>query len=103
MLAIVSPAKTLDFERPLPPHDASRPAFEADAAALARSAARISRKRLGELMHISDALAKLNVDRFRAFADLPARPAIHAFAGDVYVGFVAAGLDEPIGRAPGGT
>ena len=95
MLAVVSPAKTLDFERPLPPHQASRPVFEADAAALARSAARMSRKRLGELMHISDALAQLNVDRFRGFADLPERPAIHAFAGDVYVGFEAASLDEP--------
>jgi len=95
MLAVVSPAKTLDFERPLPPHQASRPVFEADATALARSAARMSRKRLGELMHISDALAQLNVDRFRGFAELPERPAIHAFAGDVYVGFEAASLDEP--------
>jgi cytoplasmic iron level regulating protein YaaA (DUF328/UPF0246 family) len=46
-------------------------------------------------MHISPALAKLNADRFRDFADAPERPAMFAFAGDVYSGLDAATLDEP--------
>jgi cytoplasmic iron level regulating protein YaaA (DUF328/UPF0246 family) len=45
-------------------------------------------------MGISDKLARLNVDRFRGFGEAPERPAIHAFAGDVYVGFEVKSLDE---------
>ena len=94
MIALLSPAKTLDYQTPLPPLEATRPRFADEASALARSAARLSRKRLAELMHISPALAKLNADRFRHFADAPERPAIHAFAGDVYAGFEVATLPE---------
>ena len=94
MIALLSPAKTLDFERPLPPIDASTPHFAEEAQSLARSAANLSQKRLSELMHISPRLAKLNADRFRDFADLPQRPALFAFAGDVYTGFEVDTLDE---------
>lgn len=94
MLAVISPAKTLDYKRPLPPLQPTRPAFEEDASALAEAAARISAKKLGGLMHISDSLAKLNAERFRRFPDLPERPAIYAFAGDVYAGFEVHSLDE---------
>jgi cytoplasmic iron level regulating protein YaaA (DUF328/UPF0246 family) len=94
MLAVISPAKTLDYKRPIPPLPSSAPEFEGDALALAASAARLSQKRLAALMHISDSLAKLNVDRFRSFPDLPERPAIYAFAGDVYAGFEVHSLDE---------
>ncbi len=95
MLAVISPAKTLDYKRPLPPLEATRPAFAEDAATLARAAARLSAKRLGELMSISPALAKLNAGRFRGFAEQPERPALFAFAGDVYIGLEAHSLDEP--------
>ncbi|MDX3910405.1 MAG: peroxide stress protein YaaA [Sphingobium sp.] len=93
MIALLSPAKTLDFERPLPPLDASRPHFATEACSLARSAANLTQKRLSELMHISPRLAKLNADRFRDFASLPERPALFAFAGDVYTGFEVDTLD----------
>ena len=94
MIAVLSPAKTLDYESAFPAVDATVPRFADEAAALARAAARLPQKRLAELMHISPALAKLNADRFRDFADAPARPALHAFAGDVYTGFEVATLDE---------
>ncbi len=94
MIALLSPAKTLDFERALPPLEATRPHFAEEAQALAKSAANLSQKRLSELMHISPKLAKLNADRFRDFADLPERQALFAFAGDVYTGFEAHTLDE---------
>ena len=94
MIAVVSPAKTLDYETPIPSMTPTRPVFVDEAADLARSASRMSARKLGELMHISPALAKLNVDRFRGFEDQPERPAIHAFAGDVYLGFEVASLDE---------
>jgi cytoplasmic iron level regulating protein YaaA (DUF328/UPF0246 family) len=94
MIAIISPAKTLDYKRSIPELRPTRPSFEADAAALAQAASKMSAKKLGALMHISDSLAKLNVDRFRSFPDLPERPAIYAFAGDVYAGFEVHSLDE---------
>ena len=94
MIALLSPAKTLDFERALPPLAASTPHFAEEARGLARSAANLPQKRLTELMHISPRLAKLNAERFRDFADLPERPALFAFAGDVYAGFEAHTLDE---------
>ena len=95
MIAVISPAKTLDYDTPLPPFAAGTlPRFAEEAAGLARSAARLGAKRLGELMHISPALATLNAGRFRGFADAPERPAMFAFAGDVYTGLDAGTLDE---------
>lgn len=94
MLALLSPAKTLDFERTLPPLTVTEPHFAEEASSLAKSAANLSQKRLSELMHISPRLAKLNAERFRDFATLPERPALFAFAGDVYTGFEAETLDE---------
>lgn len=94
MIAILSPAKTLDYKRPLPPLDPTRPAFGADAALLATAAAKMSVRKLAALMHISDSLAKLNVERFRGFDAAAERPALLAFAGDVYIGFEACGLDD---------
>ncbi|MCB2050416.1 MAG: peroxide stress protein YaaA [Novosphingobium sp.] len=95
MITLLSPAKTLDFERELPPLTATKPHFAQEALGLAKSAANLSQKRLGELMHISPKLAKLNAERFRDFPDLPERPALYAFAGDVYTGFDVQSLDEP--------
>lgn len=94
MIALLSPAKTLDFERTLPPLDVSTPHFAEEALDLARSAADLTAEQLGKLMHISPKLAQLNVERFNSFADLPERQALFAFAGDVYAGFEVHTLDE---------
>jgi cytoplasmic iron level regulating protein YaaA (DUF328/UPF0246 family) len=94
MLAVISPAKTLDYRRPLPPLAPTQPRFSAEAAKLASAAAKLPRKRLGELMHISDTLAQLNAGRFKTFEEQEARPALYAFAGDVYAGFEVHSLDE---------
>lgn len=98
MLAVISPAKTLDLKTPVPPVAVTEPAFLDRAQLLAKSAAKLSPARLGKLMHISDKLAQLTADRFGAF-ETPftaenARPAIYTFAGDVYSGFEAKTLDE---------
>lgn len=95
MITLLSPAKTLDFDRPLPPLSATTPHFAEEAFSLAQSAAQLTEARLSELMHISPRLAKLNAERFRDFAHLPERQALFAFAGDVYTGFEASSLDGP--------
>lgn len=93
MIAVLSPAKTLNYRSAFA--DApTTPRFLEEATTLAKSAAKLSQKKLMELMHISPDLAKLNADRFRDFAEAAERPAIRAFAGDVYTGLNAQTLDE---------
>jgi hypothetical protein len=94
MIAVISPAKTLDYTRELPPLPVTAPRFAAEAEKIAAAAAKLSKKKLGGLMHISPRLAELNAERFRGFETLPERPALYAFAGDVYAGFEVHSLDE---------
>lgn len=93
MIAVLSPAKTLDYETPLPDLGSTLPRFDSEAATLAAAASHLTQKRLSELMKISPALAKLNADRFRDFPQAPERPAMFAFAGDVYTGLDAQTLE----------
>lgn len=97
MIAVLSPAKTLDLDTP-PPFPATPARFADEAAMLAKAASHLSQKKLAELMKISPALAKLNADRFKAFDTAAERPALYTFAGDVYAGLEAATLDEPAVR-----
>jgi len=94
MLALLSPAKSLDYQRPIPPLATTTARFAEAADTLAAAAAKLSARKLGELMHISGKLAALNADRFRTFAAADERPALYAFNGDVYIGFEARSLDE---------
>lgn len=95
MIAVLSPAKSLDYARPLPVEEATRPRFIDEAERLASAAARLSPKKLSQLMGISDKLARLNAERYAGFADAPERQALFAFNGDVYLGFEARSLDGP--------
>lgn len=70
MLVVISPAKRLDWPDARSP-GSTVPAFAAEAAPLARRAARLSRKDLRRLMSISDDLARLNQARFRRFCPDP--------------------------------
>ena len=88
MLILLSPAKTLDFDSEFD-DEPTRARFATEAGRIARSAAKIGADGLSELMHISPALAQLNHQRFKRFARAEPRPAIRAFAGDVYRGFDA--------------
>lgn len=92
MLILLSPAKTLDFDTPFT-EEPTRPRFATDASRIARAAARLGPARLAELMHISAPLAELNHGRFKGFGKADERPAIRAFAGDVYRGFDAASAE----------
>jgi len=95
MILLLSPAKSLDYESPLPDLTASRPRFADEALVLAAAASKLGARKLGKLMSISDKLAKLNAARYSDFAGQGERPALYAFSGDVYVGFEAKSLDEP--------
>ncbi|MCX7302307.1 MAG: peroxide stress protein YaaA [Rhodobacterales bacterium] len=96
MLTVISPAKSLNLEPVLVVP--TEPEWQVDAARLARTARGLGLRDLRELMGISDDLARLNRDRFRAFADQPApqqvKPAVLAFDGDTYQGLDAGTLEH---------
>ena len=95
MLILLSPAKTLDETSSF--NDAASEArFSADAARLARAAAKLGAPKLAALMHISPKLAELNATRYKGFAKAEPRPAIRLFAGDVYRGFDAASAEPEV-------
>lgn len=98
MLFLLSPAKSLDFERPLPPRPVRRPAFVAESSELIDILRQRSTEEIASLMKLSPALAELNVERYRAwrprFTARNSRPAVLAFDGDVYGGLDAESLDD---------
>ncbi|MEM6388230.1 MAG: peroxide stress protein YaaA [Pseudomonadota bacterium] len=95
MLTVISPAKKLDMSSVSV--DVSIPEFQDDANKLASSARRLTKKRLGALMGLSDSLTQLNFERFQAFEakSTPenSKAAALIFAGDTYTGLEAASLD----------
>ena len=98
MLAVISPAKKLDYDTPAPFEAHSLPDYLDDAEILIEDARKLTRSDLSRLMKISDNLADLNFQRYRAFAppfDLGnAKQAAYAFNGDTYVGLDADSLQE---------
>ncbi|MGY8921400.1 MAG: peroxide stress protein YaaA [Flavobacteriales bacterium] len=99
MKIVVSPAKSLDFESKLPTKRVTQPLFLDQAAQLNKKLESKSKKAISDLMHISDKLADLNYLRYKdfrmPFTPQNARPAVFAFAGDVYTGLDAYSLEEP--------
>jgi len=92
MLITVSPAKKLDMTEAMG-ITPTRPDFATDAETLAQVARDLTVKDLQKLMGISEALARLNADRFRDFGTMAQKPAVLAFAGDTYQGLEAGSLD----------
>lgn len=98
MLALISPAKTFDFDTPAPTREASQPEFLAQAQELIDVLRPLAPHDISKLMGISDKLGVLNYDRFAGWQppfDLDnAKQALFAFKGDVYVGLAAETLQE---------
>lgn len=98
MLALISPAKTFDFDTPAPTREASQPEFLAQAQELIDVLRPLAPHDISKLMGISDKLGVLNYDRFADWQppfDLDnAKQALFAFKGDVYVGLAAETLQE---------
>lgn len=90
MLILLSPAKTLDFESPLPTRKSSQPSMVEDSQELVEVLVEKSPHDIASMMSLSESLAELNVERFHnwepTFTKQNSRPALLAFKGDVYVG-----------------
>ena len=98
MLAIISPAKTLDFESAVKNFPVSQPHFTDYSEQLIEVCRKLSPQDLSSLMSISDKLAGLNAARFAEWTKIHnennSRAALFAFKGDVYTGLDADSLSE---------
>lgn len=93
MKIVISPAKSLNFEKELPTETFSQASFLKEARQVHQVLKQKSPKELSELMAISEKLADLNWQRNQdwktPFTTKNARPAVYAFDGDVYTGLDA--------------
>lgn len=98
MLALISPAKKLNFERDQLPELHTDPAFKKDTKELLKTAKEQTAADLKRLMKISDDLSELNYQRFQSlkfpFTPENAKQAAFAFNGDTYAGLEIATLNE---------
>lgn len=100
MIALLAPAKRMDFEAPAGTDRYTVPAFLEDAADLAAAVAALDREALASLMAISPDLAEQTAGRFqgwrRSSHDSPGetKQAVFAYRGEVYRGLDADTLDE---------
>ena len=98
MKIIISPAKSLDFENKATTNVYTQPRFLEQSEKLNKKLKTISRKKLGELMKISDDLASLNYDRNQEwqppFTLDNAKQAVFSFTGEVYRGIDVNSLSE---------
>ena len=93
MIVLLSPAKTLDFETALKSNQHSLPINIEQASQLIGGLKKMSVKKIGELMHLSEILSALNHQRYQHFTKehhlKNARPAVFTFSGEVANGLAA--------------
>lgn len=96
MKVLLSPAKSLDFEKEAPTQESSTALFLKQSEKINKVLRKKKPKDLSELMDISDKLAQLNWERNQQwqfpFPEGQGKQAVYAFNGDVYEGFDAYGL-----------
>ncbi|MEQ8907997.1 MAG: peroxide stress protein YaaA [Vicingaceae bacterium] len=99
MIHLLSPAKSLDFESNVKFQEHSQAEFLEQSKKLIKKLNSLSKKKVKELMSISDQLAELNANRYQKWegkttVEEDSRQAIFAFTGDVYQGLDAPTLSE---------
>ena len=87
MLLVISPAKTLDYSHPeYSAH--TQPEFTSEVKDLVGVLRKKSPAQISKLMHLSEALATLNAERYQTFMDTfspdNSKQALLAFKGEVY-------------------
>ena len=98
MITLLSPAKKLNLEIPKSGLNTTQPIFKLDTIELTKVVKKQSVDDLKKLMHLSDNLARLNADRFKAFnldgLSNSSKAAGLTFDGNVYWGLQANSLNE---------
>lgn len=98
MIALISPAKTLDFETKATIETVSKPFFVDKANELSKTLSTFTINELSKLMNISHELAELNYSRFKMWKNKPGdndlKQSLLAFTGEVFRGIGAYSLNE---------
>ena len=89
MIAIISPAKSLNFGSTAPIGISTSPLFLKDADYLAGKLRKLKSTELGSLLDISPKLSELNAERYASWKNAPMKQAVFAYNGDVYDGLEA--------------
>lgn len=97
MLILISPAKTLDYsETKIKDHSIPRLLDQSDK--LVGTLKKKSKKSIQSLMHVSEKIAELNVERYQQyrtpFSPTNSKQAVLAFKGDVYTGMDTESFDN---------
>ncbi len=92
MKIIISPAKSISYKKIENNSLTSIASFLKETESLASKLKKVSSKKIGEMMHLSNDLAELNYNRFQNWESPLVEsetiyPAISAFNGEVYKGF----------------
>jgi len=98
VIALLSPAKSLDYTSPALISKSTQPRFKKDTSALVDQLRSLSASQLGKLMSISEKLSELNHERYQNFepdfTKHNSRQALLAFTGDVYQGLTLSEWNE---------
>lgn len=99
MIALLSPAKSMDFDNRVQTGMSSQLVFKDEATYLANKLRKMSAAKLQKLMHISADLAGLNHERYQQWyvplvEDGSAKEALLAFTGEAYRGLDAGSLSD---------
>ncbi|GAB5489439.1 MAG: peroxide stress protein YaaA [Parasphingorhabdus sp.] len=94
MLAVISPAKSLDFNSEIPNVKITKNRFPSETKRLATGINNLTKTKLKKIMPVSDNLIELNRGRYADFYSQPERAAIYAYSGDVYTGFEAKSIGD---------
>ena len=88
MKIIISPTKSLDFESKVPTSLFTQPQFLFNSEILNKKLKTLSKKRIGDLMKISQNLSELNYERNQnweiPFTSLNSKQAVYSFTGEVF-------------------
>lgn len=100
MIILLSPAKKQDFETQYPEIEATQPLTKKDTGVLAETLKALTKNKISTLMGVSDNIAALNFERFKAFDPQNynrnnAKQAIFAFRGDAYRALDVDTLSKP--------
>lgn len=94
MIAIISPAKSLNFDNNAPFDISTTPIFLKDADYLANHLRKLKSSELGTLLQISPKLTQLNAERYASWKMAPQKQAVYAYNGDTYDGLDAYSLSK---------
>lgn len=98
MLLVLSPAKSLNLEKPIDCAFASQPLFHTANKPIIQVLKKMKQKQIQEVFALSENLAQLNYHRFQSLGSkeniAQSRQAMFTFDGEVYLGFDTYSLDK---------